>query len=99
MLKMLVGRSVLLVGTNVGMVQEGVYRIATSDKSVIQVMLPPNVEIAPNQTVQLSGKVTHQGGLECTRKIDMNADFDMDLYDKAITLARSAAYAPLFNDN
>ena len=99
MLKMMVGRPVILVGTNAGMVQEGVYRVTTSDKSVVQVMLPPNVEIAPGGTVQLSGKVTHQGDLECTRKTDMNQDFNMDNYERAITLARSAAYSPLFNDN
>lgn len=42
MMKDLVGRSVILIGKNAGKVAEGVYNIETSDKSVVQVMLPPN---------------------------------------------------------
>ena len=55
---------------------------------------------AVSQCAQLSGKVNHQGNvLECTRVILMSPNFDMENYDKAITLASSAKFAHLFNDN
>ena len=42
MLRDLPGRSVILIGINRGQLREGVYNLETSDKSIVQVMLPPN---------------------------------------------------------
>jgi hypothetical protein len=89
------GRCVMFIGEVVEAQNGEIIKLRAPDGTEVVARLPMG-EMVQGKYVQIVAKVDHNNTLEALRLTDMNSNFDMGVYSKALQMMASPLCAQLF---